>query len=74
MPTLNKGAFRPNATDANTIASDASIAPLDHFGLFASFASFAPVASVALEKKDDALARSFLNQYFSTSSFHVNHG
>ena len=56
-----KGAFRPNATDANIIASDASITPLDHFGVFASFASFAPFISFAL-------ARSFLNRYFSTRS------
>ena len=48
----SNGAFRPNVTKENTIASDASFAPLDHFASFASF----------------ALARSFLNLYISTRS------
>ena len=33
-----QAAFRQNVSDTNTIAWDACIAPLDHFGLFASFA------------------------------------
>ena len=55
------GAFRLNATNANTNTSDTSIALLDHFGLFASFAS--------LEQKDDALARSFFEPIFLNPLF-----
>ena len=55
-------AFRPSATDANTIAWDTCITALDHFGLFASFALDAQGG------KKDIFDRSFLNRYFSTCS------